>query len=141
MLKAFIKYKNENNEKILKTLNIDKSQVKEHEYSILNYKALVFGEGSKDIIYLQNFNHRQIKYLFNKNDLDSLKQSNYDIIPSTYKIGDYVMITSKIGKKHIVAPLENLKSISKKYDIEKDEIIASNGLKSEKLFIGQCLWL
>lgn len=53
--------------------------------------------------------------------------------------GEWVEITVNDYLIHTVKPMESLKVISEKYAMNQDKIMLDNNLKSNKLFIGQCL--
>ena len=141
MLRAFIKYKNENNERVLTNLKISKDLVKDYNYSIDNKSAILYGENDNGIVYLENYSYPMIKYLFSDSDVKEIDEKNYDILPRGYKVGDIVLIKRRFGKQHTVAPLETLDEIAKNNNTTVECIIKENNLKTSKLFIGQKLWL
>ena len=62
-------------------------------------------------------------------------------MPNNFKVGDIVLIKRKVGKQHVVAPMETLEDIANENNTTVECIVSENNLKTNKLFIGQKLWL
>ena len=55
--------------------------------------------------------------------------------------GDKLIIYKPKSIRYVVKPLENIDNIANKFGIKKENIIETNALKTEKLFVGQILWI
>lgn len=86
------------------------------------YKVLK--QGMNDIVIIKNFEYRTIKRV----DVASLEGNK-----------QFVIETLTNSEKYVVKPLDNLNSISKKFNKSVEEIKSKNNLKSDKLFIGQII--
>lgn len=53
----------------------------------------------------------------------------------------WVVASRQEGIKYIVHPLEQLTDIAKKFDVTEQYIIDTNNLKTNKLFVGQVLFI
>ena len=56
-------------------------------------------------------------------------------------INGKLLLKKPTNLRYVVRPTDSIFTISEKYGVSVDEIKYTNNLKSEKLFIGQVLWL
>jgi len=103
--------------------------------------VLLKDDEPSDIQLIENY-YPPILYKVTEEDTkESLQAEGYELSKEDIEPGDIIMLTKIEGKKHIVKPLESLDDISKMYFMDKLDIIQRNNLKTEKLFIGQILWI
>ena len=55
--------------------------------------------------------------------------------------GDEIILTKPKSIRYVVSPLETLQDIAFKFGVTTSDIIQNNDLKTEKLFVGQILWI
>ena len=60
---------------------------------------------------------------------------------SAVNTNDLIIISKPKSIRYIVKPLESLEEISNKFNIDKKIIMETNNLTSDRLFIGQILWI
>lgn len=53
--------------------------------------------------------------------------------------GEWIEICSNDFEIHHVKPIETLTSIANKYNTSVEKLIVDNNLKTDKLFVGQCI--
>lgn len=82
---------------------------------------------------IQDESEKELYQKFNT-EKENVLRNNTKI--ATYK-GEWIKISVNNYKTHIVKPMENLLTLSKKYNIEEDVLKQWNNLTSNKLFIGQ----
>ena len=78
-----------------------------------------------------------------------LRLGQFDIMSRGYEIvgangceeGDILLIHKPKSIRYTVSPLDKLEDIAKKYGISKYDIMSSNNLNTDKLFVGQILWI
>ena len=127
-----IKYQYGYNESISVTLN------KKFDY---NYVEI--GSGADDVLVVKNY-LPNILYSVKKNEcLLDIMARGYDIIGGVSSIteGDLLVLNKPRSLRHVVKPLETIESICLKYGVDKNFIIDCNQLSSDKLFVGQILWI
>lgn len=91
-----------------------------------------------DFIWIQVQKNEDIDFILQKYDttLNNIVRNNPKI--DLYE-GEMIKILLSKQKYHVVKPMENLKIIAQKYNLEEDEIINVNNLSSKRLFVGQRL--
>ena len=55
--------------------------------------------------------------------------------------GETVILSKPKSIRYIVKPTDNLTDIANKFGVNVDDIVESNNLNTEKLFVGQVLWI
>ncbi len=96
-----------------------------------------------DFVVVNNFK-RNFLYVYNGNDnLNNIKQNfkklGFNVETDFNNEIDKILFSKKTQDIYVVGVTENLESICKKFSLNKQDVIAKNNLKSEKLFIGQML--
>ena len=95
----------------------------------------VLCEGSDDVVIINNYPQR---YLFNiREDFDKNDILGFRIVDGDIKKDRVVVVEKTDETLHIVKPGENLKTISKKYNIEVSTLREINDIK--EVFIGQII--
>ena len=128
-------------DKIKKEFNNNLHFVKSNE-KIFNFNYISLDEGDDDILIVRNY-IPQIIYTVKKGD------NIIDIMSRGYEVGqidnivegDKIILSRPSTLRYVVKPLDNLELICQKFGSNKENIIALNNLKTEKLFVGQILWL
>ena len=96
-----------------------------------------------DSVILVN-NYRPI-YEYTLND----DESTLDVMARGFEIsgnpyagkGETVILSKPKSIRYIVKPTDNLTDIANKFGVNVDDIVESNNLNTEKLFVGQVLWI
>lgn len=121
--------------KIDKDLNITENKE-------FGFKYVDIIEGIDDICVVNNY----LPY----NEYIVKKDENImDILAKGFKIqnsrditeGDVIIINRPKSIRYVTKPLEKLEDVARKYGITEEYIMKVNNLNSNKLFIGQILWL
>ena len=95
----------------------------------------VLCEGSDDVVIINNYPQR---YLFNiREDFDKIDILGFRIVDGDIKKDRVVVVEKTDETLHNVKPGENLKTISKKYNIEVSTLREINDIK--EVFIGQII--
>jgi len=129
----------ENLKKIVYSLNLKIDLSVKEEKLLDGHRCIVLKEGSDDIVIVRNYNPYFVKKISNDETMLDIYAQGYDLIGAGEYNNDYVILNKTSGIKYCVKPLESLEDISHKFGVSKDNIIQTNSLKSEKLFIGQIL--
>ncbi len=95
----------------------------EYDEEIGYYK--VISDGLDDIVLVKNYPRKEIQC--SESIIQSISTKNYKIV------------TTENCNTYIVKPLDTLEKISNLYNIDVNELVEKNALKSDKLFIGQVL--
>ena len=90
------------------------------------------------------FIYHQVQADENINDIITLYNvTDSAVTRNDYKTdlyeGEVVKVLTDSKQLHIVKPMENLQIISQKYNISVNDLVKSNNLKSNRLFVGQTL--
>ena len=109
---------------------------------IFGYKYVEIKSGNDEIILVKNYlPYYTYKVQKNESILDILargyKLDNVD----TIKNGDTLILSRPKSIRYVVKPLEKIEDIANKFGIDVDYIKHTNDLKSNKLFVGQILWI
>jgi len=109
---------------------------------LFNNNYLTVKDGSDEIIIVKNYLPYFIYNISKKDNVLDIMARGFNV-DSSREIceNDVVVLTKPHQLKHIVKPLENLDKIANIYSITKDEIIKLNGLQTDKVFVGQILWI
>lgn len=143
MQKVYLLKENEAKEKVAKICNIKSDNIKfNSNQKLLGYDYAIIKDGDDDFQIIENYFVPRIYKLKENETIESLQALGYEISPSENISSNDIVILSKVnGKRHIVKPLENLNDIASMYYTDINEIIRRNNLKSNKLFIGQILYI
>ena len=133
--------KGDNVKKLSVTLGIS-PQSKVSETTILNNKYIVVKDGCDDIISVKNYSPLFIKKITKENTLLDIYASGYEVLGNNNAGNDDIVVIKKInGIRYVVSPMEKLEDIAHKFGVEKNTIIEKNNLKTDKLFVGQVLFI
>ena len=99
-------------------------------------KVIEIPNNSVDFEVVANLNR---EFLF-KGDYNLVKNSLSKLgFHSKNSYGDVHLFKKTKSNIYVVGVLDNLNAICNKFKLDKNDVIAKNNLKSEKLFIGQIL--
>lgn len=103
---------------------------------------VVLENGCDDIIVVRNY-EPLIKTTIKSGEtpMDIMARGFEIVAKMGEKSGDMVILNKPRSIRYVVAPLETLEGIAKKFQVEPSTIMSSNGLSSSKLFLGQILWI
>lgn len=114
------------------------------EDKILGKKYMVLNGGSDDITVIRNYMPLYISHLKENQTVLDIMSKGFNIVASQSKdieAGDMLILNRPKSVRYVVSPLETLDTISSKFGVEKSTIMSSNNLKTDKLFVGQILWI
>lgn len=140
---VYLLKENEPKEKVAKICNVKPETLKfNNENKILGYNYVIVKDGDEDFQIINNYFVPKIYEIKEDDSLESLQALGYEIVPNEKVNANDIVLLNKIsGKRHIVKPLEKLNDIANMYYTSVNEIIKRNNLKSDKLFIGQILYI
>jgi len=121
--------------------NLDQNQINKDKE--LGFDYVEINSGADDIVLVKNYRPYYVYTFKNNDNLNTIRARGFEILCEDNDItpNDKIILTKPRSIRHIVSPMETLEIISDRYNIDKQEIIRANNLKSEKLFIGQILWV
>lgn len=133
-----------NNGDSLKKIGITSScnDIKIAEDRLFGYRYAITKSGTDDIILVKNYLPAYVYTL--------KKEDNYlDILARGFKIegsenitkGDTIILKKPNSIRYVVSPLESIDDVCYKFGIDKKDLMINNQLKTEKLFVGQILWI
>lgn len=116
--------------------------LKQSNNKIKGFNYVELKSGSDDIIIVKNY---RPYFLYKMKDGETL----LDIVAKGFNVdsgdnvvaNDIVILSKPNSLRHVVKPLETLEKIASKYNISKVDIMTTNNLKTDKLFVGQILWI
>ena len=109
---------------------------------ILNKNYIEICGGLEDIIVVNNYLPHYLYRVKNSETLMDIMSKGYDVQGvSAVNTNDLIIISKPKSIRYIVKPLESLEEISNKFNIDKKIIMETNNLTSDRLFIGQILWI
>lgn len=114
------------------------------EDKILGKKYMVLNAGGDDITVIRNYMPLYISHVKEKQNVLDIMSSGFNIVASQSKdieVGDMLILNRPKSVRYVVSPLESLDTIANKFGVEKSIIMSSNNLKTDKLFVGQILWI
>lgn len=112
------------------------------EDKVLGSNYIELNSGGDDITIVKNYLPSYIyKVRNNENIMDILSRGFVVNGVDSVSAGDLLILTKPKSIRYIVGPLETLNSIAKKFGVDKDVIMVTNNLMTEKLFVGQILWI
>lgn len=118
---------------------------REYELSedmVLNKRYITLERGTDDITIVRNYLPLfEYKISVDENMMDIMARG-FDILnKEDCDIGDTLLLSKPKSIRYVVSPLENLEDIAKRFGVNKGTIISSNNLRTDKLFVGQILWI
>lgn len=141
MKEIYILEKGDSLEKARFELGINK-ELKVANKKIKGYKYVVVEDGSDEIVLVKNYLPYYIYQVKKQETLLDILAMGFKVDNvNSVNLGDYLVLSRPKSIKYIVKPLENLDDISFKLGVLKQDIMKNNELKSEKLFVGQVLWI
>ena len=109
---------------------------------ILNKNYITIKDGVDDIILIKNYLPYFVYRVKENETLMDILSKGYDVHGiGSLNVNDIIVVSKPKSIRYIVGPLETLNSIAKKFGVDKDVIMVTNNLKTEKLFVGQILWI
>ena len=141
MKEIYMLNKGDNVDKISYEYEIDgKINILQNKY--FDFKFVELTKGTDDVLIVKNY-LPVYEYIVKKNE------TVLDILSRGFKIentemineGDVVVINKPKSIRYITKPLDKLEDIAKKIGVDKNYIMMVNNLKTDKLFVGQILWI
>lgn len=118
---------------------------REYELSIdlvLNKRYITLEKGTDDITIVRNYLPLFEYKLSSEENMMDIMARGFEILnKEDDDIGDTLLLSKPKSIRYVVSPLENLEDIAKKFGVSKGSIISSNSLRTDKLFVGQILWI
>ena len=140
---VYLLKENEPKEKVAKICNVKTESLKfNNENKILGYNYAIVKDGDEDFQIINNYFVPKIYEIKEDDSLESLQALGYEIVPNEKVNANDIVLLNKIsGKRQVVKPLEKINDRANMYYTSVNEIIKQNNLKSDKLFIGQIIYL
>ena len=141
MKEIYILNKGDNIDKVrYEYKNISNCQVLENNE--LNVKYVDLTKGSDEVQIVRNY-LPIYEYVINPNDtIIELLSKGYKIDHCRdIEVGDTVILSKPRSIRYVVKPLETISDIAEKFGVKVQYILDTNQLSTEKLFIGQILWI
>ncbi len=95
-------------------------------------------EGNEPSI-ITNFESDEVVKISSTDTIGTLKRKGYIVPVANICEGDTLLMHRSNCVLHSVKPLQTLNEISKYYNVPVDQIMATNSLKTTKLYVGQIL--
>lgn len=118
---------------------------REYELSIdlvLNKRYITLEKGTDDITFVRNYLPLfEYKLSSDENMMDIMARGFEILNKEDDDIGDTLLLSKPKSIRYVVSPLENLEDIAKRFGVSRGSIISSNSLRTDKLFVGQILWI
>ncbi len=131
MYKLKLIYKNE--------LLSDNDNMLKNVYCGLDAKVLSNDNEDDGIVYIKNFPKDTVVVVDDNTTYDELKDRGFNLqIEDVFK-NNIIVKKVHLDNNYIVQPLDTIDKICQKFKIDKRSLIEVNGLKSERLFVGQQL--
>ena len=140
MREIYLMNKGDTLDKIKYELGVDNITISDEK--VFGYKFAEIERGSDDVSIVKNY-LPLFSYIVENDD-------NYlDILARGFKIdgakevnsGDTIILSKPRSIRYVVSPLETLDEIALKFGVTKINIMQNNSMKTEKLFVGQILWI
>ena len=141
MQKIYLLRENESPEKIAKITGYELNKISIQSSKILGKSYAILEDGTADIILIENYFPPRLHKVQDGETKEYFQSLGYEISKENIKENDIILLTKIEGKKHIVKPLETLENIANQYYTSMQDLIKRNNLKTDKLFIGQILWI
>ena len=140
---VYLLKENEPKEKVAKICNVKTETLQfNNENKIIGYNYEIVKDSDEDFQIINNYFVPKIYEIKEDDSLESLQALGYEIIPNEKVNANDIVLLNKIsGKRHVVKPLEKLNDIANMYYTSVNKIIKRNNLNSDKLFIGQILYI
>lgn len=109
---------------------------------IFGYKFAEIEKGSDDVLIVKNY-LPLFSYTLDGEDnyLDILARGFKIDSAKEIKSGDTIILSKPRSIRYVVSPLETLDEIALKFGVTKFDIMENNAMKTDKLFVGQILWI
>ena len=140
MREIYLMNKGDTVDKIKYELGVDDITISDEK--VFGYKFAEIERGSDDVSIVKNY-LPLFSYIVENDD-------NYlDILARGFKIdsakevitGDTIILSKPRSIRYVVSPLETLDEIALKFGVSKINIMQNNSMRTEKLFVGQILWI
>lgn len=109
---------------------------------IRDYNFFEVSKGLDDIILVKNYLPKFIyKVKEGENMMDIMSRGFEMDNIQEINLGDILILNKPKSIRYIVKPLEKLEDIANRFCVNMEEIIVNNNLKTDRLFVGQILWI
>ena len=98
--------------------------------------------GTDDILIVRNY-LPYYKYIIKPKDtiMDIMSRGFKVQSLNVLEVGDIVILNKPKSIRYVTKPLEKMSDIAKKFGISKEYLMQVNNLNTDKLFVGQILWI
>ena len=116
--------------------------IQKSEDKLFGYEYVDLDSGEDDVLIVRNY-YPDYVYTVNNNDtiIDIMSRGFEVFGVNEITAGDKIILSKPQSVRYIVGPLETLKDISNKFGVAASNIIETNKLSTDKLFVGQILWI
>ncbi len=111
------------------------------EDRIFGYKYATIDKGLDDVIIVNNYLPAYDYKVKNNESLLDILARGFKTEALSVSSGDEIILTKPKSIRYVVSPLETLQDIAFKFGVTTSDLIQNNDLKTEKLFVGQILWI
>lgn len=111
------------------------------EDRIFGYKYATIDKGLDDVIIVNNYLPAYDYNVKNNESLLDILARGFKTEALSVSSGDEIILTKPKSIRYVVSPLETLQDIAFKFGVTTSDLIQNNDLKTEKLFVGQILWI
>lgn len=125
-----------------KNINImnDKNLVVPND-KLFGSRYVISNMGKDDITFVRNYFPLYEYTLKTDERVIDIMARGYSAIDNGEMCGESIILERPSANRYIVKPLDTIQSIAYRYNTSVDDIIDINHLKTQKLFVGQILWL
>ena len=120
--------------------NIENIEIKNN--TTFNFRFVEIENGMDDIVIVKNY-LPIYEYIIKDNEtyLDILSRGFNTEMVSNLQSGDTIILNKPKSIRYVVKPLEKLEDIAQNFGVDIKYIIDVNNLLTDKLFVGQILWI
>ncbi len=109
---------------------------------IINQSYVALSNGAKDVIVVRNYHPFYVYKVKNGENIFDIMSRGFDVgNVSQVEEGDIIILSRPKSIRYIVKPLENIADLANRFGVTKQYLMEVNKLTTEKLFIGQILWI
>ena len=124
------------------SFELGKENIKVAPDKLFGYKYAIIENGTDDISVVKNYLPSFV-YKVKKEDkyLDILARGFKIDSNDNINADDIIILKKPRSIRYVVSPLETLDKIAYKFGTKEEDIMINNNLSTNKLFVGQILWI
>lgn len=124
------------------SFELGKENIKVAPDKLFGYKYAIIESGTDDISVVKNYLPAFV-YKVKKEDnyLDILARGFTIDSNDNINADDIIILKKPRSIRYVVSPLETLDQIAYKFGTKEEDIMINNNLSTNKLFVGQILWI